>query len=154
MKKQTLITCTHLWMWGGKKGWLHIKWGGRWQNIMGKTKLINTTTTMDILNHGMHVDDAFQDHPKYYVDMPMTIASMDQGVATNPTNVFMNINKFTLDVKIETKNFEHLTQETLSTNKFLSLPHLLARKTHSRKPLVDYSQNHVVTSCQYLNIMQ
>jgi hypothetical protein len=22
----------------------------------------------------------FRDHPKYYVDMPMTIASMDQGI--------------------------------------------------------------------------
>lgn len=47
---------------------------------------------MDILNHRMHVDDVSQNHPKYYVDMPMTIASMEQGVATNPTNVFMNIN--------------------------------------------------------------
>jgi hypothetical protein len=109
---------------------------------------------MEILNHGMHVDDVSQDHPKYYVNMPMTIASMEQGVATNPTNVFMNMNKSTLDVEIEIKNFEHLTQEALSTNNLLSLPHLLARKTHSRKPLVDYSQSHVVTSYQYFNIMQ
>jgi hypothetical protein len=121
---------------------------------VGKTKLINITTTMDILNHGMHVDDVSQDHPKYYVDMPMTIASMEQGVSRNPTNMFMNINKSTLDVEIATKNFEHLTQEALSTNNLLSLPHLLTRKSNNRKPLIDYSQSHVVTSCQYLNIMQ
>jgi hypothetical protein len=98
----------------------------------------------------MHVDDVFQYHPKYYVDCLWPLQAWNK---ESSTNVFMNINKSTLDVEIETKNFEHLTQEALSTNNLLSLPHLLARKTHSRKPLVDYSQSHVVTSCQYLNIM-
>ncbi len=35
----------------------------------------------------------------------------------------------------------------------LSLPHL-PTKTNGKKPLVDYFQNHVVTSKEYLKIMQ
>jgi hypothetical protein len=32
--------------------------------------------------------------------------------------------------------------------------HLPTRKTHGKEPLIDYSQKHVVTSNEYLNIMQ
>jgi hypothetical protein len=35
----------------------------------------------------------------------------------------------------------------------LSLPHLLVKRTNGRKPLIDYSQNHVVTLEEYLKIM-
>jgi hypothetical protein len=35
----------------------------------------------------------------------------------------------------------------------LSLPHLPTR-TNGKKPLVNYSQNHVATSKEYLKIMQ
>ncbi len=36
----------------------------------------------------------------------------------------------------------------------LSLPHLLARCTQGREPLIDYSQSNVVTSRDYLNVLQ
>jgi hypothetical protein len=46
------------------------------------------------------------------------------------------------------------TQEALVGNNLLSLlPHLLARRTNGRKPLIDYSQSHVVTLKYYLTIM-
>jgi hypothetical protein len=35
-----------------------------------------------------------------------------------------------------------------------SLPHLLAIHTKGKEPLIDYSQYHIVTSNQYLNIMR
>jgi hypothetical protein len=35
-----------------------------------------------------------------------------------------------------------------------SLPHLPTRQTKGQKPLVDYSQSHVVTFDEYLNIMR
>jgi hypothetical protein len=34
------------------------------------------------------------------------------------------------------------------------LPHLLARQTRRKEPLMDYIMSHVVTSKEYLNIMQ
>jgi uncharacterized protein YdbL (DUF1318 family) len=34
------------------------------------------------------------------------------------------------------------------------LPHLLTRRTNGKEPLVDYFQSHVVTSKEYLRIMQ
>jgi hypothetical protein len=36
----------------------------------------------------------------------------------------------------------------------LSLPHLLARHTKGKEPLVDYSQSHVVISFEYLDILR
>jgi ATP:corrinoid adenosyltransferase len=35
-----------------------------------------------------------------------------------------------------------------------SLPHLLARKTKGKAPLIDYSQSHVVTLDEYLDILR
>jgi len=35
----------------------------------------------------------------------------------------------------------------------MSLPHLFARRTNGRVPLVNYSQSHVVASKEYLKIM-
>jgi hypothetical protein len=64
--------------------------------------------------------------------MPTTIATIEQGIAPNPINVVVNINKFMLEVEVETKNFEHLTQEALLIGNLSSLLHLLVRKTHNR----------------------
>jgi hypothetical protein len=36
----------------------------------------------------------------------------------------------------------------------LSLPRLPTRKRHGKKPLVDYSSSHVVTSNQYLAVLR
>jgi hypothetical protein len=36
----------------------------------------------------------------------------------------------------------------------LSLLHLLTRHTKGKKPLIDYSQSHLMTSITYLNILK
>jgi len=36
----------------------------------------------------------------------------------------------------------------------LSLPHLPARKTCEKEPLIDYIQSHIVTSDEYLQILR
>jgi hypothetical protein len=55
-------------------------------------------------------------------------------------------------VEVECRNPK--TQEALAGNNLLSLPCLPAIRTNGKKSLVDYSQNHVVTSEEYLTIMQ
>ncbi len=64
--------------------------------------------------------------------MLTTIATIEQGIAPNPINVVVNINKYMLEVEVQTKNFEHLTQEALLIGNLSSLLHLLVRKTHNR----------------------
>jgi hypothetical protein len=78
----------------------------------------------------------------------------NQNVTTNLTYLVLDINEGTFEVEAKTKKFKRLNQTTLSTNNLLSLPHLFAKKMNSKDPLVDYSQNHVVTSNQYFNIMR
>jgi hypothetical protein len=85
--------------------------------------------------------------------MPTTIATMEQGIATNPINVTVNIDKSMLEVEVKTKNFEHLTQEALLIGNLSLMLHLLVRNTHNREALVDYSYSHVVILIQYLNII-
>ncbi len=43
---------------------------------------------------------------------------------------------------------------THGCHNLMSLPNLLARGTNGKEPLVDYFQNHVVTSKEYLRIMR
>jgi len=64
--------------------------------------------------------------------MLTTIATIEQGIAPNPINVVVNINKYMLEVEVQIKNFEHLTQEALLIGNLSSLLHLLVRKTHNR----------------------
>ncbi len=76
-----------------------------WGKHFNATKLININSTMNISSHGVQVNDVFQDHPQYYVVMPTTIATIEQGIATIPINVVLNIDKSILEVEVETKNF-------------------------------------------------
>jgi hypothetical protein len=48
---------------------------------------------------------------------------------------------------VEFKNSKSSTQEALThcCHNLISLPHLLARRTNGREPLMDYSQSHVMT---------
>ncbi len=71
--------------------------------------------------------------------MLTTIATIKQGIATISINVVVNIDKSMLEVEVETKNFEHLTQEALLIGNLSSLLHLLVRKTHNRQALIDCS---------------
>ncbi len=76
----------------------------QWGKHFNATKLININPTMDISSHGVQVNDVFQDHLQYYVFMPTTIATIEQGIATIPINVVVNIDKSMLEVEVETKN--------------------------------------------------
>ncbi len=46
------------------------------------------------------------------------------------------------------------SQTPFCLKNLLSLPHLLARKTCGKEPLIDYSQSHVGTFDEYLQIMR
>jgi hypothetical protein len=45
-------------------------------------------------------------------------------------------------------------QESVKVHNLLSLLHLPIRCIKGKKPLIDYSQPHVITSFQYLNIIR
>ncbi len=66
-----------------------------------------------------------------------------------------NLELPSLDEAIEFKNLENSVQVALAEgfHNLLSLPHLFARRTNGRKPLIDYFQSHVVTSEKYLRII-
>jgi hypothetical protein len=67
----------------------------------------------------------------------------------------VDIDKATTKVEVETSNLINiLTQQTMSFDILFFLPHLLARKTHGKKMLFDYSQNHVKTLEEYLGIIR
>jgi hypothetical protein len=42
----------------------------------------------------------------------------------------------------------------MRVDNLLLLPHLLARHTKGKEPLINYSQSHVVTSFEYLDIIR
>ncbi len=48
----------------------------------------------------------------------------------------------------------NLTQKSMRVHYPLSLPHLLATHTKGKEPLNNYSQSHVVTSFEYLDILR
>jgi len=54
----------------------------------------------------------------------------------------------------ETHSLPNLTQEAMKLHNLLSLPRLPARCTRGKKPLIDYSQSHVVTFTKYLHIIR
>jgi hypothetical protein len=60
-----------------------------------------------------------------------------------------------LDEIIELKISKSSTQvaSAQGCHGLLSLPHLFAKRTNGRVPLVNYSQSHVVASEEYLKIM-
>jgi hypothetical protein len=61
-----------------------------------------------------------------------------------------------LDEIVKLKNPKSSIQVALTQgcHNLMSLPNLPTRRTNGREPLVDYFQNHVVTSKEYLRIMQ
>ncbi len=110
------------------------------------TSITKATTLESMLN------SVVQDQPKYYVDI------LIESIIINLESIFLikksvkTLEQFLVNVRIECKIPK--TQEALAGINLLSLPHLLARKTSGREPLVDYSQSHVVTSEMYLTTMQ
>lgn len=69
---------------------------------------------MDNINHASKVNDVYQNHPKYYVNRLSNPITINQDVATNFVALVVNLNEVALEVKVETMNFAHITQEALS----------------------------------------
>jgi hypothetical protein len=71
-------------------------------------------------------------------------------------NMVENLAQPSLDETVKLINPEISTQVALAQgcHNLMSLPHVLARKTNGREPLVDYFQSHVVNSKEYSRIMQ
>jgi hypothetical protein len=67
---------------------------------------------------------------------PITI---NQDVATNFVTLVVNLNEVTLEVKVETMNFAHLTQEALSKKKKFPYHLYLQEKPIVKKSLIEYS---------------
>jgi hypothetical protein len=56
--------------------------------------------------------------------------------------------------QIEKPNFISQTLEALFFANLMKLPHLLARKKRGIKPIVNNNKSHIITSNDYLEIMQ
>jgi hypothetical protein len=71
-------------------------------------------------------------------------------------NMVEYLTKPSLDETTKFKNSKSSTQLALTygCHILLSLLHLCAKRTNGREPLINYSQSHVVTSNEYLRIMQ
>jgi hypothetical protein len=71
-------------------------------------------------------------------------------------NMVENLAQPSFDKIVELRNLKSSTQVALAQgcHNLMSLPHLPTQKTNGRKPLVDYSQSHVVNSKEYSRIMR
>jgi hypothetical protein len=54
----------------------------------------------------------------------------------------------------ETQMSPNVTQESMRVHKLMLLLDLLVKHTKGKKPLIDYSQSHVMISSEYLNILR
>ncbi len=70
-------------------------------------------------------------------------------------NIVVNLDEGSLKGGLEeTQQFPNLIQESMRMHNLISLPLLLARHTKGKEPLIDYSQSHVVTNFEYLDIIK
>jgi hypothetical protein len=71
-------------------------------------------------------------------------------------NMVENLAQPSLDEIAKFRNFESSIQMASAHGCYslLSLPHLHVKRIDGRKPSVNYSQSHVVTSKKYLRIMR
>ncbi len=81
----------------------------------------------------------FQNHPRYCVNRLSNPITINQDVATNFVTLVVNLNEVTLEVKVETMNFAHLTQEALSKKKKFPYHLYLQEKPIVKKSLIEYS---------------
>jgi hypothetical protein len=89
---------------------------------------------------------------RYYVDTPQSPTMKEQQLEKN---IVVDLNEGSPKSSFEeTQQFPNLIQESMRMHNLMSLPCLLARHTKGKEPLVDYSQSHVVTSFEYLDILK
>jgi hypothetical protein len=80
--------------------------------------------------------------------MLKSLIIIDHASVIELENMVENLAQPSLDETVELKNLKSSIQVALAhgCHSLMSLPHLLARRTIGKVPLVDYSQGHVVTS--------
>ncbi len=122
-----------------------------WIKHKATQKFINIGSTIEV-----PIDNLFKDQPKFYVDMPIIPIITNHASIIESKNMVENFAQPSLDETIQLKNYESSIQVALTQvcHDLLSLPHFSTRRTNGRKPLVDYSQSHVVTLETYLKIMR
>jgi hypothetical protein len=88
--------------------------------------------------------------------MPRILIVTNHASVIKLENMVENLAQPSLDETTKFKNSKSSTQLALTyeCHSLLSLLHLLTKRTNGREPLVDYSQSHVITSNEYLRIMQ
>jgi len=97
-----------------------------------------------------------KDQPTYYVNMFRIPIITNHASVIESENMVENLAQPSLNETIKLRNSRSSIQLALAhgCHCLLSLPHLPARRTNGREPLVDYSQSHVVKSKEYLRIMR
>jgi hypothetical protein len=94
---------------------------------------------VDNINHASKVNDVFQSHPKYCVNRLSNPITINHDVVTNFVTLVVNLNEVALEVKVETMNFAHLTQEALSKKNYCPYHLYLQEKPIVKKLVVNYS---------------
>jgi hypothetical protein len=122
-----------------------------WTKHTTVKKIINMGSTIEIPIVGLSKDQF-----RYYVKMPRIPTTTNPAFVIELKNMVEKLAQLSLDEIAEFKFFESSTQVALAQrcHGLLSLPHLPTRRTSGKKPLVDYSQSHVVTLEEYLMIMR
>jgi len=117
--------------------------------------LINIAATLESTCETPRTENVTQNIPRYYVFVPRNPIVQNSEIVVEPSNLMVNIDDdVMLDVMIETTPLTLLSQEPPFAIGLLSLPYLPSKQLHGIKPLVDYSQSHVVTLEEHLQIMK
>ncbi len=124
-----------------------IQWGKQYAT---KKKLNNIVVTTIPIHHESIVIGVSEINLKYYVDVPTNFTTINERITLDPSNLVVNIDEVLIKMEVGTKNF------TVQLNKQYQMVICIvpfasfACKKHPRQ---NYSQNHVVTSKNNLNIM-
>jgi hypothetical protein len=88
--------------------------------------------------------------------MPTILIITNHAFVIDLENMVENLGQPSLDETVEFRNLERSTQVALAQgcHILMSLPHLPTQKTNGRKPLVEYSQNHFISSKKNSRIMR
>ncbi len=105
---------------------------------------------IEITSNGLSKDQRL----RCYVNMHRIFTIINHAFVIESKNMVENLEQLSLNETIQFKNSKGSIQEALAhhCHNLLSLRHLPSRRTNGRKPLMDYSQSHVVTLEKYLSI--
>jgi hypothetical protein len=90
-----------------------------------------------------------------YVEQPRIYVIIEKTKLTNQNNeLTIHLHQPMHEPHVEVEYFTSQTSKVICFANLLLLPHLFARRTRRIKPFVDYNISHVVTSNEYLVILQ